>query len=255
MPQSPGLTSSEIGTLWITYQQKTMVLRMLEYFIEKADDEEAKDIMVNISEKVKPYVEQIVVMYQEENLPIPVGFTSEDVNKEVPKLYDNGFDIMFLRLMEKISTGMHTLNLSMSYRHDVTTLYRELTQITQKCYEDCTQYLLNKGLLVKPSYASIEQTVEFVRDTNYLGGLNPFKEKRPLSTVEIAHLYLAIESNSIGRNLINGFAQCAEKEDVKQHFKKGCQLAAKVIEKSTHFLRKMACKCLQHQVAMSQILS
>lgn len=35
MPESPRLASSEIGTLWMTYQQKTLVLMMLEYFIEK----------------------------------------------------------------------------------------------------------------------------------------------------------------------------------------------------------------------------
>ncbi|MDQ0351476.1 hypothetical protein J2R98_001290 [Alkalibacillus filiformis] len=236
MPQSPGLVSSEIGTLWMTYQQKTMSLRMLEYFIKKADDEEARKIMVNIYEQIEPYVEQIVTIFQEENLPIPTGFTSVDVNEDVPKLYDNGFDIMLLRLIKEISTGMHTLNLAMSYREDITKFYRELSIITQKCYEDCTQYLLDKGLIAKAPYVAIEQTVEYVSDTNYLGGLNPFSEKRPLSTVEIAHLYHGIDSNKIGLQMIKGFAQCAEEEDVKKYFDKGIKLAKKIVDDLSKFL-------------------
>jgi hypothetical protein len=39
------ISSSEVGTLWLTYQEKTMILRILEYFIEKSDDQQAKNIM------------------------------------------------------------------------------------------------------------------------------------------------------------------------------------------------------------------
>ncbi|MBD0383845.1 hypothetical protein ICC18_27600 [Paenibacillus sp. WST5] len=51
MPEKPTITSSELGTLWLTYQQKTMILRMLEYFIEQADDEKAKTIMTGLYKK------------------------------------------------------------------------------------------------------------------------------------------------------------------------------------------------------------
>ncbi|WP_017187170.1 DUF3231 family protein [Alkalibacillus haloalkaliphilus] len=236
MPQTPGLVSSEIGTLWMTYQQKTMALRMLEYFIKKADDQEAKDIMVNIHEKIEPYAEKIVTIFQEENLPIPTGFTGVDVNEDVPKLYDNGFDIMFLRLIKEISTGMHTLNLSMSYREDITQFYRELSVITQQCYDDCTQYLLKKGLIAKSPYVAVEKTVEYVSNTNYLSGLNPFSDKRPLSTVELAHLYHGIESNKIGLQMIKGFAQCAEEQEVRKYFDKGVKLAKNIVDDLSKFL-------------------
>jgi hypothetical protein len=56
MPEKPAITSSELGTLWLTYQEKTMILRILEYFIEKADDEKAKDIMTNLYGEIDNYV-------------------------------------------------------------------------------------------------------------------------------------------------------------------------------------------------------
>ena len=39
------ISSSELGTLWLTYQEKTLILRILEYFLAKADDQEAKNIL------------------------------------------------------------------------------------------------------------------------------------------------------------------------------------------------------------------
>lgn len=134
MPEKPAITSSELGTLWLTYQEKTMILRMLEYFIEKADDEKAKDIMTKLYEEIDLYVGKITEVLKKEGATLPVGYTAKDVNKEVPKLYDNGFDIMFVRLLKSISMALHSLNITMAYREDIVLIYKELTAITQKYY-------------------------------------------------------------------------------------------------------------------------
>lgn len=39
------ISSSEVGTLWLTYQEKTLIMRILEYFMKKADDDEARNIL------------------------------------------------------------------------------------------------------------------------------------------------------------------------------------------------------------------
>jgi Protein of unknown function (DUF3231) len=170
MPENPSIASSEIGGLWNTYQQKTMIIRMLEYLIEKADDIQAKEIMTNLYKEVNPYPEKIKAIFEKEGVAIPIGFTGEDVRKDVPPFYDNGFDIMFVRLVKEISMGMHTLNLTMAYRKDITMLFRELTIITQKYYDICTQYLLEKGLIPRSPYVSTPESVAFVRGTGYFGG-------------------------------------------------------------------------------------
>ena len=95
MTQKQALSSSELGTLWMTYQQKTMVQRMLEYFIEQADDNQAKEIMQDTHMKMINYLEDIKAILKNEGAVIPIGFKEEDVNIGVPKLYDNMFDIMF----------------------------------------------------------------------------------------------------------------------------------------------------------------
>jgi hypothetical protein len=240
MPDKAAITSSELGVLWLTYQEKTMILRMLEYFIEKADDEKAKKIMTDVYNEIDIYVGKITNIFKSEGAVIPVGFTTEDVNKDVPKLYDNGFDIMFVRLLKEISMGLHTLNINMVYREDIVMIFKELTAITQAYYNSCTQYLIEKGMLARAPYVSMPNSVEFVKETNYLGGLNPFTKignKRTLNTVEVAYIFHGIESNVTGLQMITGFAQCANKSEVKKFFTKGAELAKSIIkEMSETFL-------------------
>jgi len=232
------ITSSELGSLWLTFQEKTMFLRILEYFIEKADDEKSKEIMNTLHQEFSSYVEKITNILRKEGAVIPLGYTEEDVNKEVPKLYDNGFDMMFVRLLNEISMGLHSLNITMVFREDIVMLFKDLTATSQKSYNLCTQYLLEKGLLVKSPHVSMPKSVQFAKDTSYLGGLpiNPFIEKRTLNTVEVAHLHHAIESNVLGFQLMTGFAQCVKDEDVKNYFNEGVKLATNIVKQLSETL-------------------
>lgn len=238
MQEKSAITSSELGVLWLTFQEKTMILRILEYLIEKADDEKAKDIMTNLYGEIDNYVGIITETLQNEGAVIPVGYTAQDVNKEVPKLYDNGFDIMFVRVLKEISMGLHSLNITMCYREDIVLIFKELTAITQKYYNLCTQYLLEKGLLVKSPHVSMPKSVEFVKDNHYLSGLaiNPFSEKRSLNTVEVAQLHHSIESNVFGLQMITGFAQCANEAEVKNFFNDGAELAKSIVKELSETL-------------------
>ncbi|MCP8969096.1 DUF3231 family protein [Ectobacillus ponti] len=241
MPERPAVTSSELGVLWLTYQQKTMILRMLEYFIARADDEKAAGIMKGLYGEAHPYAERMKEIFQEEGAAVPIGFTVQDVEQNAPKLYDNGFDIMFIRLMKEISMGMHALNITMVYREDLILLFKDLTAITQKYYALCSGYLLEKGILARPPYIAMPQSVEFAESTRYLSG-NPiadlFHEKRTLNTVELAHIYHSIEANIIGKQLIMGFAQVAQEEEARSFFREGAKLAESIIEELRHVLQK-----------------
>jgi hypothetical protein len=238
LPERSAITSSELGTLWLTFQEKTMILRMLEYFIEKADDEQAKEIMTDFYKEVDKYVNEIKGIFQKEGAVIPNGYTSQDVNKDVPKLYDNGFDIMFVRLLNEISMGLHALNITMNYREDIVLLLKNLTESTQKYYNLCTQYLLEKGLLVKSPHVTMPQVVEFAKDKSYLSGqsMNPLSEKRSLNTVEVAQLHHAIESNISGLQMILGFAQSANETEVKKYFNEGAELAKSIVKELSEIL-------------------
>ncbi|WP_413306008.1 DUF3231 family protein [Bacillus sp. 1P10SD] len=224
------LSASEVGTLWLTYQEKTMILRILEYFNEKADDQRAKNITGGLWESLNSYVLEMEKIFQDQGIAKPIGFTKEDVNLEAPKLYDNGFDVMFVRVLKEVSMGMYTMNMNMAYNNQMIKLYEGLTSTTQRVYLLSTQYLLEKGILSLPPKTTMPKTVEFIKSKKYQSGFNLFAEKRALNDLELGILHHGIESNNVGLQLITGFAQCAKTPEVKAHFVKGMELCKKQIK-------------------------
>ncbi|MCM3391129.1 MULTISPECIES: DUF3231 family protein [Cytobacillus] len=230
MPEKSKISSSELGALWMTYQKKTMILRILEYFIEKSKNPKAKNLMSGLREKLHPKVVEIKKLLQNEGAAVPNGFTDQDVNLNAPILFENGFDIMFCRILKEISMGMYVLHLTMAYRKDIIKLYRDMTDLTQEYYGKFTQFLLDEGLLPSPTFINFPKSADFVTSNNYLKGTNILGQKRPINTVEFGLLYHGIETNITGMQLMAGFAQCAEGEEVRKYFLKGKELSKEIIK-------------------------
>ncbi|WP_343031561.1 DUF3231 family protein [Metabacillus lacus] len=167
----------------MTFQQKTLTKRVLEYLINVADHPQAKEIMTSAKNEIDGYIILIESILLEEGAAVPVGFTEQDVHIGAEKLYDFHFDILFLRLLKEISMGLHTLHLNMSYRSDMIELYKDLSRFTQGVFTDCMDYLSEHSALSRPPLVTPEYSVEFVDSTKYLSGLNPFNQKRVLNTV------------------------------------------------------------------------
>lgn len=230
MKEKNPLSSSELGTLWLTYQEKTLILRLLEHFLDKANDQEAKNIIGLLWQELHHFIRKVQAIFKEEQVVFPVGFTKEDVNLEAPKLFDNSFDIMFVRILKEISFGMYTLNMNMAYREDVMSVYEGLTSISQRVYSLCTDYLIKRGILTLPPNVPKPKTTEFIKGTSYINGLNPFAEDRPLNDIEIGILHHGIEVNNIIMQLFTGFAQVAENNDIKNYFVRGKKITQKQIK-------------------------
>ncbi|MBU9713466.1 DUF3231 family protein [Evansella tamaricis] len=232
------ISVSEVGTLWLMYQQKTLILRVLEYFLEKSDDQQAKNIMGGLWQNLDFYVKEIESLFEKEGITVPVGFTKGDVNLESPKLFDNGFDIMFVRVLKELSLGMYTINLNMAYRKDIISLYESLTTMSNSVYKIATTYLLDRGILVTPPNVPPPKGNDYIERKNYLNGFHPFGQPRSLSDIEVGILHHGIETNNIGFQLISGFAQCAEDKSIRKYFIKGKELAKKQIKIFEEILQK-----------------
>ncbi|MBG9544454.1 hypothetical protein ABE29_17230 [Cytobacillus firmus] len=224
------LSVSEIGTLWQTYQEKTLIMRFLEYFIEKSDEQEARNILGGLWQELNFYVKDMEELFSDQGMVKPVGFTSADVNLEAPKLYDNGFDIMFLRILKEVSMGLYTLNMNMTYNKKVLSIYEGLTTVTQKIYKLSTFYLLEKGILSLPPKVTMPKNIEYIKSKKYKEGFKLTGDKRALNDLEIGILHHNMEANNIGMQLITGFAQCAQNKEAKKYFLKGKELAKKQIK-------------------------
>lgn len=236
MTNKTKMSSTELGALWMTYHKKTMILRILEYFIKKSDSEEAKALMSDLWGQLQPKVIEIESMFEKEGAALPRGFTNEDVNLEAPKLWENGFDIMFSRVLKEISTGMYALHSTISYREDIIEFYKQLTEITETYYKLFTQYLLDKSLLQRPTFVTMPKSNDYITDKQYMKGTNMFGQKRPLNTIEFGVMYRGIETNITGMQLMKGFAQTAADEEVQKYFTKGMELSKEILKENGNLL-------------------
>ncbi|TCN28065.1 DUF3231 family protein [Mesobacillus foraminis] len=231
------ITSSELANLWMAYQEKTMVLRILEHFIEHAD-EEGKQLLQSHFNDAAKNIETIKSIFKEEGAVIPVGFTENDVHKGVPKLYDFMFDIMYLHMMTKVEMSLYALFTGMAYRKDIKDFFIKLTAEAQQMNGQATSQLLEKGVLSRPAFVSMPTEVKFVKDKGYLGGFNWFSETRSLNTVEVSLIHHAIETNLVGMQLMIGFAQVAEDKEVQDFLVDGMKLSKKIEIDLGEFLRQ-----------------
>jgi Protein of unknown function (DUF3231) len=232
------LTASELGNLWMAYQDKTMLMRMLEHFLEHVEDQEIQQLLMSSYDFSKQAVETISDIFEKEGAVIPLGFTEHDVFKGKPKLFDNLYDLMFLQLMDKIGISLFALYSTMSFRKDIRNFFKQLTDNAQEELEKVTQILLEKGVLIRSPYVSMPKEVKFVHDNNYLSGYNLLNKTRALNTIEVSLIHHAIETNLVGLQLMIGFAQVAKDKQVKEYFVKGMKLSMKIETTLGDFLRQ-----------------
>jgi Protein of unknown function (DUF3231) len=96
--------------------------------------------------------------------------------------------------------------------------------------------MLKQGTYVKAPYISTPDKVDFVKKQHFLAGF--FGQQRSITAVEISHLFLNAQTNAIGKALITGFAQIAQKEEVKKFLLRGKELSQKYVNTFSDFLIK-----------------
>lgn len=75
--------------------RKTMLLRFVEYFLKHAESEEVKQILKATYDFADQMVTTIKQIFEQAGAVIPLGFTANDVNTGVPKLFDYQYEPMF----------------------------------------------------------------------------------------------------------------------------------------------------------------
>jgi len=221
------LTSTELGRLWMTYQIKLGMLKIFEKFRDTTLDAEAKSILDSSTIENQKIISEIVKILNNQNAIIPTAFDDSDTYKDAPPLFDDIFNIMFLRQMAKYNLVFSSLYLATSYMKEVRELFKLIHATSENFYDLATDYLLKKGVLAKPPYVTMPNKIEFIEDKEYVKG-KMFSDKRALNTVEIGYIYDSIQDNILGMQLTTGFAQVANESEVKKYFIEAKELSKKL---------------------------
>ncbi len=224
---SEKLTAAEMGKLWATYMGNNMSTRILSYFRQHVDDEDIKKLLENGLNFSKEFTGRIEEIFNKENIPIPIGFTDEDVNLGAPRLFEDQFYVHYLKYALKAGLSIYSVAMPLVFREDVKEFYHYCMKTAITLLEQIKGVLKEKGFIMKPPEIPIPEKVEFVQK-DFLNGF--FGQVRPLHALEIAHLYDNIENNATSEALILGFGQVAKQENIRKLFQKGKEITHKASE-------------------------
>jgi hypothetical protein len=230
------LTSAEISLLWTQYINDSASVCMMTHFLEKVEDEEIRPIIEFALNGSKKNISFLTDFFNMEKFPVPVGFTEQDVIPRAPRLFSDTFVLMYLRNMSVLGMAAGGMALGFVTRPDVIDFFKNVTQ-TGISLQDLTRGLMLKhGTYIKSPYVTLPDRVDFVQKQKFLAGF--LGDVRPLTVQEITMLFNNIQTNAIGKTLIIGFAQTAQKKEVKQYMVRGKQIAQKHIDLFSDKLKK-----------------
>jgi len=148
------LTSTELGSLWVIYLSTSARLIMFGYFKDKTIEKEAQNILTAYISEMQTIKNEIVNIFNNEGAVTPIAFDERDVIREAPPLYDDLFNIIFLRQLVKISYATSSVYSAMSYKKEVHDVLKLNYDVADNYYVMSTNYLLGKGVLARPPYVT-----------------------------------------------------------------------------------------------------
>lgn len=119
------LPATEKGFLWTNYMVDSMAVCCLDYFLAICEDEKIKEILTYALNLSKIHTKICSKIFTKENHPIPIGFTSEDVNLSAPRLFSDEFVLFYLHQLANSGLTYYSKSLAMTVREDVHDFYKE----------------------------------------------------------------------------------------------------------------------------------
>jgi hypothetical protein len=229
------LSSSEIGSLWAVYLQESMTVCLLTYFLHYNQDEEIKNQLQRAYDMSSSHVQQITMLLNNENIPLPVGFSEKDLNLDAPELFYDMFALSFVYAMSRMSminTGFVLANVA---RKDVMDFFASMVQSNSVLYQESTELMLSKGIYDRPPLIPYPKDVEYIEKESYLSG---FGKKRPLNAVEMTEIFFNTERNYFSVILCMGLLQVIKDKEIHQYIEEGKKISEKQINTFNTLLKQ-----------------
>lgn len=221
------ITSAEMAGLWGQYMSDTASICVLTYFLEKVKDEQIRSVLELAVLSSQEHIQYLKELFEQEGFPTPIGFTKQDVQLDARPLFSDAFYLQYLKYMSILGMTASTLALGIGARSDIVSFHKKVLSEAVHLQKAVKEVQLDKGIYVRPPYIATQTDVDFVTKQSFLGSV--VGGKRPLTAVEISHLFLNIETNLLGREMMIAFAQVAKRKEVKEYLIRGKQISTKLV--------------------------
>ncbi|MDR4947899.1 DUF3231 family protein [Neobacillus cucumis] len=222
------LRSFEMGKLWATYMGNSMSIQILSYFHQHCEDENIKMLLENGLALSKDFTQRIEGFFRNDNFPIPVGFTKDDVNLGAPRLYADEFYVHYLKYASKAGMSLYAVAVPLILREDIREFFIYCNECTTVFLGQINNVLMDKKLIAEPPIIPTPDGIEKIDKQSYLNGF--FGDVRPLQALEIIHLWDNIENNVTSMALLLGFHRIVQDQKIKSLFKRGLDMTEKAVK-------------------------
>ncbi|MGH4049810.1 MAG: DUF3231 family protein [Clostridium sp.] len=199
------LIFSEMAGIWNAYMSESLTVRVLSYFLNRVEDNETRDLLQQTFDKSNQHVTELTGLFNQAGLPLPDGFTDNDVNINSPRLFSDTFYLVYLSFMSRIAMYNYTLILNQIARSDIRDYFSKQIDDSIELYNKPTDLRLSKGIFIRAPFVEVAKKVEYVKSQNFMIGL--LGEKRPMLLSEVTQLFGITFSNIIGRAITTAFGQ------------------------------------------------
>ena len=101
-------------------------------------------------------------IFIQENFPIPIGFTDEDVNLGAPRLFSDEFYLHYLKYAGKAGMSIYAIAIPIMTREDVRDFFIDTLSSTVNLLTEVNDLLMTKGFYIKPPQIPIPEKVDLL---------------------------------------------------------------------------------------------
>lgn len=224
------LTSSDISGLWKSYIQNTATLCVVKHFIQHMQDSEIEPIVKEQIYLLETYIDKTKNIFNEENFPIPKGFSEEDVDLSAPALYTDLYALSFVYRFNQMAVSDYATTLPKVVRTDVVDFFDECLKTSTILYKKALHIMQTKGVYDRQPKVSYPDEVQFIEKQESLLESLGLRDHSPLNVMELGEMFYIIERNYIGMLLLMGFIQVMKDKEIKEYLLKGKKFAQKQID-------------------------
>lgn len=229
-------TAAELGLIWSQYISDSMSKYIFEYFLSHVQDEEIKDVLQYAYELTDEHLVKLNKFFTQENNPIPIGFTEDDVSIGAPRLFSDTYIIVYIQTMAIHGLTRYSGAIGSSLREDYIKYFNECSNESIELYSRACKILLYKGIISKPPVFHNKYEIDLIDKQSYMTGW--LGERRPISAVEINGTYLNLQKTMMKIVLEIGFSQVARSKEVRKYMERSRQVCQKHLDRLTKMLKK-----------------
>ncbi|MBU3182330.1 DUF3231 family protein [Clostridium psychrophilum] len=225
------LISSEIAGIWNAYMSESLTVKVLSCFLNRVEDTEIQALLQKTFELSNQHITEITGLFNQAGLPIPDGFTDNDVNINAPRLFTDSFYLAYLSFMSRIAMHNYTLILNEIARSDIRNYFSKRIYDSIDLYNQSADLRLAKGIFIRAPFVEVGKKVEYIKSRNFMVGL--LGEKRSMLLNEVTQLFGLTFSNIVGRALTTAFGQVSKNAKISDYLFEGRDLTSKIISELT----------------------